>query len=137
DGVRPLLRAYDIARAEIGSGEADADRPETVVLAGPPEAVGRARGRRVERYLKQLVHPKNRPLLGFVGPAVPYWTTLEGDKPSVSIVEPESSVVVTPSRRCVFRWQGFRQELPLARGARASEQGRRLVVELTPPHDGH
>jgi hypothetical protein len=133
--VLPALRPYDIACGAVGDGEADAAHPEAVVLAAPPEAVGRLHGRRAERYLRKLVHPRSQPLLGFPGPALPYWT-LKGDGPTAALVEPESRPVITGDRRCVFRWRGFYQSLPFL-GRRPADRGDRVLLELSSPYDGH
>jgi hypothetical protein len=129
----------------------DPSQPEAVVLAGAPELVGRLAGRRVERYLRRLVHPPGQPLLGVHGPAVPFWERT-ADHPSIAIVEPEGQVVMTRRGswlRCLFGWRGVRVEMPfldrrvdaaLARTGRittGSARGDRLVVALTPPIDGH
>jgi hypothetical protein len=133
----PLLRAYDVTRGAIGDGEAGADHPEAVLLAGPPEAVGRLHGRRAERYLRRLVHPRGQHLLGFAGPALPYWT-LRGDGPTTALVEPESRPTVTDDRRCIFRWRGVRHTLPfLGRRPSPNERAGRVLIELSSPYEGH
>ncbi|HSS09937.1 MAG TPA: hypothetical protein VLL25_08640, partial [Acidimicrobiales bacterium] len=92
-----------------------------------------------------------RPLLGFHGPAVPFWERSR-DHPSVALIEPEGPALVVrrgPSVWCRLRWRGRVVQLPcldrrvgraLADSGRTwVEMGRtdRLVVALTPPMDGH
>jgi hypothetical protein len=129
----------------------DPAQPEAVVLVAAPERTGRITGRRAERYLRDLVHPKGRPLLGFHGPAVPFWErTIE--HPSIAVVEPEGPTVIGrrgPWLTCVFGWREARVELPfldrrvaaaMARSGRTvtcSAKRDRLVVALAPPVDGH
>lgn len=112
------LAPFDVASAAIGAplDPPDASRPEAVVLESPPRRVGRLRPRRAERYLHALRHPPHRPLLGFQGVSVPYWT-LSGDQPSLALVEPtEGPTVVADGLgySCQFAWDGAVHVLPLA-----------------------
>jgi hypothetical protein len=152
-GTFAELAPLDLARAEIAapSDLPDRARPELVDLLDAPRRSGRAPGARAERLLRPLLHPRGRPLLGSVGPAVPFWT-LSGDHPSVALVEPEQAAVVLPTEAgydCHFLWRGLRHVLPLAdrglvraldrRGRpryRASRR-RRLIVALSPPMNGY
>lgn len=111
-GIAPL----DVARGRLADRDHPAqEQPESVVVDAPLERVGSLRGRRAERYLRPLLHPRSQPILGFAAPAVPFWT-LQGDRPSVALLEPERSPVVVLTEdgmRCRFPWQGRVVELPL------------------------
>ena len=160
-GVDEQLCAFDVVSGEIATTvePPDVSRPETVVLTARPRRTGQLSVRRAERYLAALRHPRRLPLLGFPGPAVPYWT-LAGDRPSVSLVE----LMAAPHVRrrgagyeCRFSFQGARQQLPLMDSglvAQLADVGwprysgrdlehllghrvRRLVVALSPPHRGY
>jgi hypothetical protein len=148
------LRPYDVVAATLDADHPDLlpdpSQPEGVMLAGPPETIGRLTGRKAERYLRRLVHPVGHPLLGIHGPAVPFWERTR-DYPSIAVVEPEGPTIVTWRRHglaCLFGWRGVRVELPftdrrvastLARTGRriAAGKGERLVVALAPPSGGH
>jgi len=156
DGAFAPLAPLDLATAELIQPDAPLDvaRPELVDLAAAPRRVGRLGRRQAERLLRPLLHPRGRPLLGFVGPAVRFWT-LTGDRPSVSIVEPERGPRLRHTAHgydCHFEWYGLRHVLPLAdRGAAAAlDRGgpallsralgfhpRRLLVALSPPVNGY
>lgn len=139
------LMPYDVAAAAMAEEEVPDELvpPETVELATPARRIGRLTGRRAERYLRPLLHPRRTPLLGFSGPAVPYWSLCR-DRPTVSIVEPRVGPDVFVSDdglRCRFGWHGHLHELPLdARPCSASRLeagGLRLVVALGAPRDGY
>lgn len=144
------LRPLDVvtARTVINPPPPDPSRPETVELVDPPVAVGRLRGRRAQRLLTPLHHPEKDQLLGFAGPAVPYWT-LAGDHPSMTIVNPYGDVVLTPTVDGLtvrFRFRGVVHELPCtdasAAAAVTAKNGpvkakRRLLVTLSAPYLGH
>jgi hypothetical protein len=159
--ARVPFAAYDVVSAEV-LGEDDLETPyapEQVQLATVPEVEGRLRGRRVERSLRLVHQPRSGHLLGFAGPGVQFWT-LEGDQPSVAVVQPSAGpTVVRTARglRCRFAWRGLDHDLPLTDGAlarrlenaggnRFSGEGlarllgarpTRLVVALTPPARGY
>lgn len=155
------LSAFDVVTGEIATSAhpPDVSRPETVALTGPPRRTGQLSVRRAERYLAALRHPKRLPLLGFPGPAVPYWT-LAGDRPSLSLVELTAGPSVQRlggGYQCRFSFHGARQQLPLTDPllvARLDNGGwprcsgadlqhllghpvRRVVVALSPPHRGY
>ena len=153
------LRPYDVATCRLGQSDVpDWSRPELVTLAAPPRRAGRLRRRKAERYLRPLLHPPRPPLLGFGASAVPYWT-LEGNQPSVTLIEPARLGVVREGRalRCRFAWQGGYHDLPLQdraiavvldrlgrRGYGPAELQRaagfrpgRLLIAVTPPHRGY
>jgi hypothetical protein len=148
------LRPYDVVGGTLDDTIdllPDPSQPEAVPLIEPPERIGRLTGRRVERYLRALVHPPGQPLLAIHGPAVPFWQRT-ADYPSIAVVEPEGPAVIRlrdGALGCMFRWRGVPVELPcldrrLARGMEASHRirvdsgkGERLLVALAPPVDGH
>lgn len=141
----PLL-PFDVA---VGAIADDPDRdelalPESVVLSSPPRPVGRMTRRRAERYLRPLLHPRHRPLLGFSGPAAPFWA-LRRDRPSAALVHVEAGpqvVATAGGLRCRFPWHGCIDDLPVEPGRLAAARiarGRdaRLLVVLGPPRDGY
>jgi hypothetical protein len=155
DPIDPAIGPYDVVSGRTAAGERwrlpDPTQPEAVVLVGAPSVTGRMAGRRAERYLRQVVHPTGQPLLGFHGPAIPFWQRT-GDHPSVTLIEPEGGAMVIRQRSrllCRLKWRGHVLQLPCvdARAGRllAStgrtwlETGRtdRLLLALTPPVAGH
>jgi hypothetical protein len=159
--ARTPFRPYDIVSAALlGEDELETPyAPEQVQLASVPEVEGQLTGRRAERYLRLAHQPRNGHLLGFPGPAVPFWT-LEGDRPSMAVVEPAAGpAVVRTARdlRCRFVWRGLDHELPLVdRGVAAKldaaggtrftgdsltrllgARPTRVLIALTPPMGGY
>jgi hypothetical protein len=148
------LRPYDVVEVTVATeaqGTPDPDAPEALMLASAPEAIGRLRGRRVERLLRPLLHPRDAPLLSSHGPAVAFWER-RADHPSIAVAEPSGPVVLRRDANflgCCFDWQDRTRELPcldrrLAAlmdrdGRRIMEAPRRsrLLVALTPPIGGH
>jgi hypothetical protein len=149
----PRLRPYDVVAvtlAEDLDDVPDPHQPEAVRLTGPPEPVRRLRGRRVERMLRQLLHPQGQPLLGVATSAVPFWER-RADHPSIAVVAPVGPITLwrdKPYLACRFFWQGHERELPcldrymaalLDRSGRTrtvASKGDRLLVALTPPIEG-
>jgi len=112
------LAPFDVASAELAESEhpADVSRPESIDLTAAPARSGRMSPRRAERWLRPLQHPRGEAVLGFAGPAVPYWT-LTGDRPSVTLVDTPVGLhaVRDPEGfRVRFPWLGRRLDLPLA-----------------------
>lgn len=159
--TRTPLEPLDVVTAEMNGAPDPPDyaRPEAIDLMGAPERTGRMGPRRAAHYFDALMHPDGGPLLGFSGPAIPFWT-LSGDRPSLTMV----TAAVGPQIRwnedgfqCRFAWQGLVHELPLGderliaamhRQRRTNCAGRdlervagyrprRLLVMLTPPVDGY
>ncbi len=90
------LRPYDVVGGTLDDTIdllPDPSQPEAVPLIEPPERIGHLSGRRVERYLRALVHPPGQPLLAIHGPAVPFWQRT-ADYPSIAVVEPEGPAVI-------------------------------------------
>jgi hypothetical protein len=147
------VRLYDIVEVTVDSDiEAvpDPSQPEAIGLVGPARPVGRMSGRRCERLLRPLIHPKGQPLLGITATAIPFWQR-SPDHPSIAIVEPQDQVTLRRDHgylACEFEWQGHLRELPcldrsmagyMDRAGRlrlGAGKGTRLVVALTAPIDG-
>jgi hypothetical protein len=150
--VEPI-HPYDVVEVVL---DADPDavpdpaQPEGLALAGPPQRVSRMSGRRCERLLRPLLHPKGQPLLGTSATAVPFWER-NSDYPSIAVVEPEGAVTMWRQGSylaCHFGWQEHERELPcldrrvaamMDRSGRTRmtvSRGDRLVVALTPPIEG-
>lgn len=144
------LRPLDVvsARTVANPNPPDPSRPETIELVDPPVAVGRLRGRRAQKLLTPLHHPERDQVLGFAGPAIPYWTLI-GDHPSMTIVNPYGEVVLVPTVEGLmvrFRFRGVIHELPCTDAAAAAavtakggavKAKRRLLVTLSAPYMGH
>lgn len=136
----PLPR-LGIVAARVADGDAEGEvdpmRPEAIALATPPQPVGAMRRRRAERWLRPLLHPAGEHLLGFAGPAVPYWT-LTGERASVAVAAPPDRPVLTRGE-CRFRWRDTPHVLPVLPAALADcpPRPRRILVALTPPRAGH
>lgn len=134
EALEPLV----VARARLADDQADADpvRPEEVALADPPRPVGRASRRRADKLLRPVLHPSSEHLLGFAGPAAPYWT-LTGARPSVAVVSPHRPPVVLGGS-CRFHWRNVAHSLPLLPQALATRppRPRQLVVTLSAPRQG-
>ncbi|HVT78191.1 MAG TPA: hypothetical protein VHD87_14240 [Acidimicrobiales bacterium] len=145
------LRQMDVlsARTVANPAEPDPSRPETIELEHPPVAIGRLRGRRAQKLLTPLHHPEKNELLGFAGEAVPYWT-LQGDRPSMTIVNPHGDIVLTATAEGLivkFRFRGHVHELPCTdpvaieainkRNGHPLRARRRLLIALSAPFFGH
>ena len=110
------LGPFDTARAPMLLRQTDRpDQPEAVEVQRPLTPTGVMGGWRVDRALRNVSHPGTKPLLGFVGPALPYWE-LDGDRPSVSVIPIDSSVSISVDHRgvrCRFVWHHGGVDLPL------------------------
>jgi hypothetical protein len=159
----PPLRPYDVVRLSVLGGEPSVWSPHAPELVETTSSVAAAVGsvpvRRAERWVRALVDPPGADLLGFRGPAVPFWT-LRGERPSMAIVRP-AALSIRPSAaagyRCLLEWRGQPYDLPLRddrllalldeRGAwRASGDAlahllgyrpERVLVALSAPVNGH
>jgi hypothetical protein len=158
-GVVTALDLVEIVLAADGEPP-DPGRPEAVALAAPPTLLGRLPARQSRRLIASLVARDNvRPLLGAVGPSVPY-SDLDGIAPSIVVVEPTRGpeiVSVDGTVWSTFGLRGAHERLPLieprtvavasvvpgtvlTRAGAASMLGfepRYLVVALVPPVGGH
>lgn len=152
--VHEPLRAYDTVDVTLDAAidcVPDPSEPEGLPLVGAPVPTGRLTGRRAERLLRPLLHPKNEPLLGTHAPAVPFWER-RADHPSIALVEPHSQVMLLrdgPYLACRFIWRDTALELPCldrrlaaamdrsGRTRMAGGRGERIVVALHPPIEGH
>ncbi|HEX3542128.1 MAG TPA: hypothetical protein VHT75_16975 [Acidimicrobiales bacterium] len=148
------LRPYDVVEGTLDDTFdllPDPSQPEAVPLVEAPERVGQVNGRRVERYLRAVLHPPGQPLLAIHGPAIPFWQRTS-DYPTIAVVEPEGPAVIRrrdAALSCLFRWRGVPVELPcvdrrlsaaLAAVGRTrvdTGKGERLLVALGPPVEGH
>jgi hypothetical protein len=158
DGRR-YLKPFAVASGQLADADMDdAAEPERAELTEPLRPTARLHPRQAERWLRPLLHPSRPPLLGLAGNAFPYWT-LQGDRPSVALIEPEQIGVARAAGGyvCRFLWLDTFHELFLqdrrltaALGRRRLEQcgGRqlhdllghapdRLLVALTPPVQGY
>jgi hypothetical protein len=147
------LRPYSVVTVTLDEDldeVPDPQEPEALRLSGPPTPVRRLRGRKVERMLRQLLHPKGQPLLGVPSSVVPFWERRR-DHPSIAVVAPEGSISLwrdKPYLACRFAWLGHERELPCldrfmaalmdrsGRSRMLAQKGDRLLVALTPPIDG-
>ncbi|MCU1449299.1 MAG: hypothetical protein JWP02_1469 [Acidimicrobiales bacterium] len=158
DGGR-FLKPFAVAHGQLaGTDTDDAAEPERAELTEPPRPTARLHPRQAERWLRPLLHPPRPPLLGLAGNAFPYWT-LQGDRPSVALIEPEQIGVarVAGGYVCRFLWLDTFHELflrdrrltaALTRHQVERSGGRqldaflghapdRLLVALTPPMQGY
>lgn len=152
-GVR--FAPYDVVEVTLG-GDDDADalpdpaQPEAVVIEAAPVTVDRLTGRRCERMLKALLHPKDRPLLNNPSTAIPFWER-RNDHPSIAVVDPGGPVTLLRQGSYLaarFEWQGHMRELPCLDRGIAGQMDRtgiarmrapkasRLLVSFTPPIEG-
>jgi hypothetical protein len=153
EGLAQRLRPYDVVTVTLDEDldeVPDPQEPEALRLAGPPQPVRRLSGRKVERMLRRLLHPRGQPLLGVSSSVVPFWERRR-DHPSIAVVEPEGVISLwrdKPYLACRFTWLGHERELPcldrfmatlMDRSGRTrllADKGDRLLVALTPPIDG-
>jgi hypothetical protein len=86
---RPDLGPFDVVDAvtAVDPERDDLAHPEAFTVERVSEAVGRLRGRRARRLLRQVVAPVEPHLLGFPGTSAPYWE-FRGMRPSVALVAP-------------------------------------------------
>jgi hypothetical protein len=147
------VNPYDVVEVTLDEdvdAVPDPAEPEAVMLVGPPRPVSRMKGRRCERLLRPLLHPKGQPLLGLAAPVIQFWER-RPDHPSIALVEPEGPISLWrdgPYLACRFGWLGHERELPCLDRSLAAEmdrsrrstmvagKGHRIVVSLTPPIDG-
>lgn len=112
--VQPLA-PYDVAIGSVIASEVEREHPESVDVGEGFRKVGSLNGRRAERILRSLEHPKSTAILGVRGPTVPVWE-LDGTRSSVGLVVPDDGpeIVRTDSGyRCRFFWAGHLHDLPL------------------------
>jgi hypothetical protein len=162
-GPRQELKAFDLVDAEIAADPErdDLAHPEAVTISGYPEVVGTAPKRQARRYLRALVAPNERNLLGFPGSAAPYWE-FRGMRPSVAVVAPALGPLLFRRQTDDTTWARFGWarndnwlpvEDPMATqclwstgkdrltgkdlAAALGFRPRYLLVALTPPRAGH
>jgi hypothetical protein len=141
--VRTLvpLVPFDLASAPIVGGDEEPDpvHPEQVDLAQLPRLTGHLGRRRAERWLRPLLHPDTDMILGFPGPAVPFWE-LAGDRPSLAVIQPDRPPHLLHHKgearlRCRFSWRSLWHELPVV--GHGQDGDRRMVIALSAPLQGH
>jgi len=104
----PDLAAFDVVEATL-AGDPERDdlaQPEAASAAGLPRQVGTLRGRKVRRMLHRLAAPADGPLLGFPGPAAPYWE-FRGARPSAALVVPTRGPQLIRRREDGSTWVRF------------------------------
>ncbi len=158
-----LLDTYSIVDVEVAPRDEipDPARPEEVTISRTPSTIARLRRRRAKRLLETVLLPPGQPLLGFTGPAIPYWT-VSGENPSLALIAPEKGPQLLVRRgedtvRARFMWGGTEHQLPVddpalermvhssprprlggaALAAAAGHDASYLLVGLTPPRNGH
>ena len=111
----PALSRFDVVSAELRRDDS-LPFPQDTVIATAIRVDGRMRGRKADRFLKPLVHPANRPLLGAPANSVPYWT-ISDTQPTLALVSPSAGPVVERDQRmrlrCRFRCHRLDHVLPL------------------------
>jgi len=139
---RVALRPYDVVGARLAARDElpDPTQPEAVALAEAPRPLRRLTPRRAERWLRPILHPEWAHLLGFAGPAIPYWQ-LDGTRPSVAVVPARATIGIDDDGRlrCRLLWRTLVHDLPVAvdRSARLPIEATHVVVALTSPIQGH
>ncbi len=91
------------------------EQPEAIDFLHAPTLTGRLVGWKADKIIRPLIHPAGHYLLGSQGPSVPCWM-LDGDRPSVSIVEPETPLTILVGERGVrarFGWNKHWVEAPV------------------------
>lgn len=140
DGL--ALRPYDVVSVSLAEsgGPFDRTQPESVALASPPRPLHRLTPRRAERWVRPVLHPEWTHILGFAGPAIPFWE-LDGTRPSVAVIPARASVGVDDEGllRCRFLWRTLVHDLPMTvhRDSPIPGDTSRVVVALTAPVEGH
>ena len=140
DGL--ILRPYDVVSVSLAENEGPFDRtqPEFVALAGAPLPLHRLTPRRAEKWLRPVLHPEWTHILGFAGPAIPFWE-LDGARPSVAVIPARAAVGVDGEGllRCRFLWRTLLHDLPMTvhRDTPLPREASRVVVALTAPVEGH
>jgi len=137
-----VLRPYDVVSARLANsvGPLDPTQPESVAFATAPRPVRHLTARRAERWLRPVLHPEWTHLLGFAGPAVPFWE-LDGTRPSVAVIPARAAIGHDDDGllRCRFLWRTLLHDLPMVvrRGTPLPREAARVVVALTTPVEGH
>jgi hypothetical protein len=133
EGHEPDLSPFDVVEATLAPDPErdDLAQPEATTAEGLPRQVGTLRGRKVRRMLANLAASPDGPLLGFPGPAAPYWE-FRGARPSVALLEPTRGPQLLRRREDESTWVRFGWErddvwLPVEdpRAARALVAARR------------
>lgn len=163
DGHAPDLSPFDVVEATLADDPErdDLAQPEAATVVAPPRHVGSLQGRRVRALLARLEAAHDGPLLGFHGPAAPYWD-FHGLRPSLALIQPTRGPQLIRRRADGSTWVRFGWErddvwLPVedARAVRALDASRRdrltgkplstalgfaphyLLVGVSSPRAGH
>jgi hypothetical protein len=163
EGHAPDLALFDVVEATLADDPQrdDLAQPEAATAASLPRHVGTLRGRRVRKMLQRLAAPPHGPLLGFPGPAAPYWE-FRGARPSAALITPTRGpqLIRRPADGSTwvrFGWERDDVWLPVedASACRALDSARRerlagkalatalgfsphyLLVTLSLPREGH
>jgi hypothetical protein len=114
--VSRRLDQFSVICATVSSWQQERpEQPEAIDFLHAPELTGRLVGWKADRFVRPLIHPTGRYLMGSQGQSVPCWM-LDGDRPSVSIVEPETPLTIVVSERGVrarFGWNNHWVEAPV------------------------
>ena len=157
------LEPFDLIEANLSADPErdDLAHPEAVSITGFPEVIGSAPKRQARRRLRAVLAPNERHLLGFAGPAAPYWE-FRGMRPSLALVAPALGPLLFRRKTdgtawARFGWSRSDNWLPVederavsclwAAGsdklagkdlaAAIGFRPRYLLVALTPPRSGH
>ncbi len=136
------LCPYDVISARLAEepDPCDPTQPEAVTFDSVPTQLRSLAPRRAERWLRPLLHPERTHLLGFAGPAIPFWR-LDGTRPSVAVVPARATLGTDDDGRlrCRFPWGTLVHDLPVAAGHSTNllVEPSRVVVALIPPAGGH
>jgi hypothetical protein len=113
---RPLLTPFTVVRGRTVKPEYDRpEQPELASFERPLLPVGSITARRAERFIRPLIHPKNRPLLGFFGSSTPWWEHA-ANGPSVAMVDVDRTLranLTSDGLRARFVWNSGVHDLPL------------------------
>jgi hypothetical protein len=114
--VTERIEQFSVVSATVSNWQQSRpEQPEALDFLYAPTLTGRLVGWKADRLVRPLIHPTGRYLLGSQGPSVPCWM-LDSDRPSVSVVEPETPLTIVVSERGVrarFGWNRHWVEAPV------------------------
>jgi hypothetical protein len=107
--IAERLERFSVVSATVSNWQQQRpEQPESIDFLHAPTLTGRMVGWKADRLVRHLMHPGGHYLLGSQGPSVPCWM-LDGDRPSVSIVEPETPLTVIVGEKGVRARFGWNQ----------------------------